>query len=242
MSKENSIVNKAISWLKRKIQQRISIKYFGIIIFIILIPYFLQFINSQARNTSQTDFHRLLFNINSHFLPELEKEKISTDLIEEFNKKKIILSVNSSISNIKKEKEWIIEDNVKNNVFYIRKEDGNLNVYANTGLGISELISSVRQELREIENRRNENNETALFEVKDFDLEISFVVQSRSTLKGNIEYYFVTVDNEIETGQERIQKIKLHLTAIPKKHDSKKAADNPILKGKQNSLKILAPK
>lgn len=87
------------------------------------------------------------------------------------------------------------------------------------GLGIRELIRTVKLELQETEQQGRANKEAALFELKDFDLEISFIVHSHSKGTAGVEYHFVAVGAETQVGLEKVQKIKLHMTAIPPKRE-----------------------
>ncbi len=87
------------------------------------------------------------------------------------------------------------------------------------GLGIRELIRTVKLELQETEEQGRTNKEAALFQLKDFDLEINFIVHSHSKGKAGVDYHFVAVGAETEVGLEEIQKIKLHMIAIPPRRE-----------------------
>jgi len=82
-------------------------------------------------------------------------------------------------------------------------------------LDIQKLITEVKSELYETEQARIKKGEASLFKLEDFDLEISFVVRANSKQGGSVTYQVVTVDSEIQTGLERVQKLKLHMKAIP---------------------------
>ena len=99
----------------------------------------------------------------------------------------------------------------------------------NKNLGINDLIRKVRMELYESELQRTQNREQKLFEVKDFDLEISFIVQERFTQQGKAEFQLVAVDSASEVSSERMHKIRLHMAAIPPQPISAKASGSEIL-------------
>jgi len=86
------------------------------------------------------------------------------------------------------------------------------------GLGITDLIRKVKQELAAADEQARQNREAALFQMKDFDLELSFMVQARSVTHGKVNYELVAVDSETQTGSERVQKIRLHMTTVTPEH------------------------
>lgn len=96
------------------------------------------------------------------------------------------------------------------------------------GLGVKDLIEKVKAELIETEQNQIKSNQAALFEIKDFDLEINFVVSTRHTGTGKLEYNVVTVGGETEVSSERIQKINLHMTAIPPKAIEKPMSQSSV--------------
>jgi len=81
-------------------------------------------------------------------------------------------------------------------------------------LGITQLVRDVKQELAQMENERIGHNETALFEVTNFDLEISFMVQASAEQQGGVQYHVVTADSRIQNGMEKIQKLTLHMKTV----------------------------
>lgn len=101
-------------------------------------------------------------------------------------------------------------------------------VHTNRGMGIKDLLSRVKSELYEAEKERIDKQELPLFELKDFDLEINFVVQKSSKIGGGVVLHVIEVDSEIQTGSERIQKIKLHMTAIPPQIYEQEPSKSPI--------------
>lgn len=81
-------------------------------------------------------------------------------------------------------------------------------------LDIAELIVGVKNELLKAQQHRVQENELPLFEVKDFDLEINFVVRSQSNVTGQLDAKVITVGGEDEYSSEKVHKISLHLTAV----------------------------
>jgi hypothetical protein len=63
------------------------------------------------------------------------------------------------------------------------------------GLGIAELINKVKADLMTTEK----DGSAPMFKVKNFDLEINFVVKSRKKAQGGVEYKVVSVSGETET-------------------------------------------
>jgi hypothetical protein len=83
----------------------------------------------------------------------------------------------------------------------------------NEGLGIQELVRRVQAEVEQSEDSRIRSGIAPLFELNDFDLEINFVVKTRTTAQGELEYHFVTVNSESEVSSEKTQKITLRMKA-----------------------------
>lgn len=83
-----------------------------------------------------------------------------------------------------------------------------------TGLEISDLVRKVKYELYQADSLRIANNEGALFNLKSFEMEISFTV--RQVIKDGItaNYKFVTVEGGSETGNEKVQKLILQWEAV----------------------------
>jgi Trypsin-co-occurring domain 2 len=96
------------------------------------------------------------------------------------------------------------------------------------GLGVKELIEEVKSELVKTEQSRIAANQTSLFELKDFDLEIKFVVSERRTESGKIEYKVVTVGGETVLNTEKVQTIRLHMTAVAPKSGQVPAIPPPV--------------
>ena len=85
------------------------------------------------------------------------------------------------------------------------------------GLGVTQLITMVKEELIATEQTRQTLDQAALFELKDFDLEINFVVRNSRSADGKVGPQFLTVEAGMEVSSERVQKIRLHMSAIPSK-------------------------
>lgn len=106
------------------------------------------------------------------------------------------------------------------------------------GLGIEDLIRRVKSELADAEAKRIRNNEAALFELKEFELEIGFVVQERTTAGGKIDYQVVSVDTGTEVGNERVQRIRLRWTTGGPVQQSARASPLPLRDSDDGSVVI----
>jgi hypothetical protein len=82
-------------------------------------------------------------------------------------------------------------------------------------LQIDALVTKVRTELENMEIQRQSSGRQPLFEMKDFDLEISFVVKQSVKAKGELETEVITVGSEIQRSNEATQKVTLHMGVIP---------------------------
>jgi hypothetical protein len=109
------------------------------------------------------------------------------------------------------------------------------------GLGIQELITGVKDELTKTEKARREKGEAPLFELQSFDLEISFVVRASTKQSGGANYQVLTVDSALETGSEKIQKLRLHMTAVEPRAESAAASPGPPMASPQGGAQVLTP-
>ena len=111
---------------------------------------------------------------------------------------------------------WILlnREEEGSGIYVLQKREDEIQVYIQPGLGIKELIRLVKKELQDSELELERKHEAALFNIKTFDLEISFVVRVAYTQKGMLEYQFITVDSEFESGSEKIQRIQLHMEVV----------------------------
>ena len=73
------------------------------------------------------------------------------------------------------------------------------------GEPLKDLIRRVKRELGDAELERVNNHEAALFELKQFDLEVSFISRARAAGKGTVDYELIAVNNEVEVGSEHVQ-------------------------------------
>lgn len=82
------------------------------------------------------------------------------------------------------------------------------------GPRIRDLVRQVKQELSEADSIAQARHELALFELKEFDLDISFVVQSKQTAGGKAGYELLAVESNSEIATARTQRIHLHWTTV----------------------------
>ncbi len=82
------------------------------------------------------------------------------------------------------------------------------------GLGLQTLVNQLRSELENMELARTTSGD--FFKLKDFDLELEFVVKRSSKETGKLEYQVVTAEMERELGSERTNKVTLHMEMAPK--------------------------
>lgn len=82
-------------------------------------------------------------------------------------------------------------------------------------LGIKELINKVRSELVETNIQLLKEDKPALFEVREFELELNFVIKESTNDKAGFEFNAVTVGSDTEFSSEKLQKITLKMTAVP---------------------------
>ena len=66
-----------------------------------------------------------------------------------------------------------------------------------------------------MEVHRQEKNKDSLFYLKDFDLELSFVVKQSAKNKAELKYEVVTLGTESEKAREKTLKITLHMQMLP---------------------------
>jgi hypothetical protein len=83
-----------------------------------------------------------------------------------------------------------------------------------TGLEISTMVRNVKHELYIADSLRIANKEGALFNLRDFQMEISFTVRQVKKAGVTVGYKFVTVEGGSETGNEKVQKLILRWDAV----------------------------
>ena len=110
------------------------------------------------------------------------------------------------------------------------------------GLGIKELVAGVKEELVKSEEERILRGEAPLFIVKDLDLEISFVIRASTKHSSGARFQVLVIDNELQTGAERIQKLTLHMTAVPPSAETQSlpATTKPLSNGREGA-RVLTP-
>lgn len=78
-------------------------------------------------------------------------------------------------------------------------------------LGIREVITKVQEELRESEKERIRSDKDSLFQVKDFELEIKFVVSTKTSDNQQASLELITLDTKAEYSQEKVHHIRLRM-------------------------------
>lgn len=78
-------------------------------------------------------------------------------------------------------------------------------------LGIKDVITKVQDELRESEKERTGSNKSSLFQVKDFELEIKFVINTKTSDNQQANLELITLDTKAEYSQEKVHQIKLRM-------------------------------
>ena len=78
------------------------------------------------------------------------------------------------------------------------------------GIGITDLVRQVKKELLALEDSMVKHNENALFQLKDFEMEINFVVRENTSAKIQGNYEVVAVEGSKDYSNEKVQKIILH--------------------------------
>lgn len=91
-------------------------------------------------------------------------------------------------------------------------QGSNENVQAS--LSLTELLTRVRQELRESETVRIANGEEALFKVEGLTLEVNFVVTETRKGKGAVDLKVVSLGGSQEFAEQQVHKVTLSLKAV----------------------------
>jgi len=76
-------------------------------------------------------------------------------------------------------------------------------------LGIEGLIRQVQIEVSNSEEQRKKDNIAPMFELKGFEIEISFVVRKSLTHGNTVKYEAFAVDDQIQVGSEKTHRLKL---------------------------------
>ncbi|MCB0304640.1 MAG: hypothetical protein KDI38_12770 [Calditrichaeota bacterium] len=202
--------------VNKLLQKQISVKSLIAIILIICAVFFGYYLHSGRPKPGDLITPTQLFVIESALQKDLDRSVISPALIDKFRSRGITLSSQATISVEQKKHRWILlnREEEGSGIYVLQKREDEIQVYIQPGLGIKELIRLVKKELQDSELELERKHEAALFNIKTFDLEISFVVRVAYTQKGMLEYQFITVDSEFESGSEKIQRIQLHMEVV----------------------------
>jgi hypothetical protein len=92
------------------------------------------------------------------------------------------------------------------------------------GYPIAEVIEDVRDELLSAQRKWNKEGGMPLFELQHFDLELAFVVRRTESASAEANFELIAVGGESQVNQERVQRIKLHMTALQAKDVSVESA------------------
>jgi hypothetical protein len=82
-------------------------------------------------------------------------------------------------------------------------------------LQVQELIEAVRTELAAAEASRRQRGDLPLFRLKDFEMEISYLVRNSGGAKAEV----VGVGTNLDALSERVQKLRLRWEAIPERDE-----------------------
>lgn len=82
---------------------------------------------------------------------------------------------------------------------------------SSSDIGLSKLVTELRSELENMEQERASKQQSALFRIKNVDLELNFVVKVDQTNKNELKFEAVTVGLDQSASLERSDKITLHL-------------------------------
>jgi hypothetical protein len=90
-------------------------------------------------------------------------------------------------------------------------------------LKIYPLVREVKEQLTKLNQTMNDSNEAALFAVKNFDLELNFVIRKSTQNEVGFESDIVTIKKGNDINNEQVQKIFIHMEVIPPSKGSVKA-------------------
>jgi len=91
---------------------------------------------------------------------------------------------------------------------------------------VKDLIREVKTELVAADREMLKNGEAALFQLRDFEMEIQFVVRRSGDLHAEV----VGVGGGAGASSESVQKLKLHWDVVPSKTVTVPPAQSPIIK------------
>lgn len=78
-------------------------------------------------------------------------------------------------------------------------------------LEVKELIEAVSQQLAEVDASRRNKKMLPLFALRDFEMEINYVVRNAGGAKAEV----VGIGTNLDTVSERVQKLRLRWDAVP---------------------------
>ncbi len=81
-------------------------------------------------------------------------------------------------------------------------------------LSIEALIRAVSDQILDLQTRRIAAGKTAVFEVSDLTLEVSFVVTESAHGGGGFDIKVIKADGGVQYDRESIQKVVLKLSAV----------------------------
>jgi hypothetical protein len=103
-------------------------------------------------------------------------------------------------------------------------------------LGVEKLVRQIQIEIAKSEEDRKAEGIAPMFELKSFELEISFVARNTSTATGKAQFEIVTVDNQFQTGSEQTHRLKLVMDVISPEGTAEQSTSQPPEQGQ-----ILSP-
>jgi Trypsin-co-occurring domain 2 len=83
------------------------------------------------------------------------------------------------------------------------------------GLGLQQVVEGLQNELENTELARINKARPAIFQLKDFDIELQVVAKVNDKISGKVEYQVVTAETEHEFGREATHKVTLHMGLAP---------------------------
>jgi hypothetical protein len=83
---------------------------------------------------------------------------------------------------------------------------------ANNSLGVAQLLSMLKEELRRADEQQTKAGTAPLFRIGSADLEINYVL--KKTVGGEIRPVILPVGASVEQANERTQKVTVHMTMI----------------------------
>jgi len=98
-------------------------------------------------------------------------------------------------------------------------------------LGVEKLIRQIQIEIAKSEEARKAQGIAPMFELKSFELEISFVASKTSTQAGNAHFEIVTVDNQLQVGAEQAHRLKLIMDVVTPQGTVEQSTSQPPTDG-----------